>query len=91
MNTTAPQRVGTFLKDCREHEGLSPEAAAAHLDLAGAPEILRIESGHRSLSLGEIYAFANIYNVPPERVIELILNLPFHSDKKNQSHSPTAN
>jgi ribosome-binding protein aMBF1 (putative translation factor) len=69
------QKVGQFFRDRRLAAGLSVEHLASELGLP-SPEVLTdFETGAQPIPLDTIFAMTNVLNIPPEDVIELIMDL----------------
>lgn len=73
--TDARNSIAAFLKNARLKAKLEPAEAARHLDLESTEFLLRVESGVTSISLAQLYSFANIYNIAPEEILGLVLEL----------------
>jgi ribosome-binding protein aMBF1 (putative translation factor) len=69
------QKIGQFFRDHRLAAGLSEEQLASELGLQ-SPEVLTdFETGAQPIPLDTIFAMTNVLNIPPEDVIELIMDL----------------
>jgi len=74
-NDNAKRNIGAFLKTARQEAHLSTEEAATHLAIADASVIHEIEAGHLGVTLTELYAFANIYNIGPDQLMTALFEL----------------
>ena len=70
------QSIGEFLRHMREDAGLSPAEAATYLEMDAPERVLQMEAGGENVSLGIIYACANVYNTPTDDIMRLLLDLP---------------
>lgn len=77
MNPSANARVklGDFLKEARKAAGLSSEEAVLHLGQPSVDYLINIEAGQSTVTLSELYALANIYNIGPEDLMNLLFHL----------------
>lgn len=69
------RKIGGFLKERREQARMSIQDASNHVELMNEKQLLEIEQGLAPISLSDIYAFANIYNIEPNAVINLIIDV----------------
>ncbi len=76
MATTEQARhfISRYLKESRLKANLDPADASRHLNLE-PEQLLRLESGLEAVSLGQLYAIANVYNIPTDEIISLVLQL----------------
>lgn len=64
-------RIGDLLRDFREQAQLSPQAAAEMMSIS-AKDLLDAESGAIEIPLQQIFAAANVYNIDPSAILDLI-------------------
>jgi hypothetical protein len=69
------QKVGQFFRDRRLAAGQSVKHVASELGLQSHELLNDYETGAQPMPLDTIFALTNILNIPPEDVIELIMDL----------------
>lgn len=67
-------QMGDLLREGREQAQLSPEAAAELLEIE-TQELLDAEAGRQEIPLQRIFAAANIYNIDPAVILDVISDI----------------
>lgn len=80
MQNAKTQKIGDFFREYRLRSSLSPEAIAQELSLESAQLIYEYENGSRRIPLATVYAFANLYDIPADQVLELFYKLSEHAE-----------
>ncbi|HVK61259.1 MAG TPA: helix-turn-helix transcriptional regulator [Bdellovibrionales bacterium] len=79
--------MGKFFETYRIKAGLTLAAAAEILDIGGADILARYEAGKTLIPLNEVFSMANIYNIPPDRVVQMFYDLSFERAQKQARES----
>lgn len=79
------QYLGGYLRKARLNAQLSEEEAARYAEVHNAQMIHEIEEGNQPLSLEQLYAFANVYNIDPDELMELLFELTQLPRTSNES------
>ena len=61
--------LAAFMKEYRFTAKITLEEAAAYLGLEKPQVVWEYENGARAIPLDDIYAMANLYNIPPDEVL----------------------
>lgn len=69
------KEIAAFFKSHRLSAGVELEAAAKALNLEDHTQLLAYESGGKAIPADEMFALANLFNIPPEDLLLLIYNL----------------
>jgi transcriptional regulator with XRE-family HTH domain len=77
-------RIGNFFRDFREQSEMDPEFIVAELGLVSTSRLFEYESGNVQIPLEDLFAMANLYNIPPDVVVRFLYDLSIAADASSK-------